>query len=100
RRHDETQFPQCSPRCPVWCLRRGHWQAAEIVARGHKACRIKFLDTGKCAQRRYEDLVGLHRQERSGSADRPGNGGSYQLMAKWLMVCQLSEWYRCLVEEV
>jgi hypothetical protein len=42
----------------VWSLRRGHWQAAVVTGRGRATCRIKFIDTGNCARRQYEELVG------------------------------------------
>jgi hypothetical protein len=43
---------------PVYAIRRGHWQPAEIIGRGRTSCRVKFTDTGNCAQRRYDELVG------------------------------------------
>src|SRR6516164_6306615 len=35
---------------PVYAIRRGHWQPAEIIGRGRTSCRVKFTDTGNCAQ--------------------------------------------------
>jgi hypothetical protein len=43
---------------PVWAIRRGHWQAAQITMRGRSAVRVRFSDTGNCAQRRYEEIFG------------------------------------------
>jgi len=54
---------------PVWAVRRGHWQPAEMIARGRACCRIKFIDTRNCAKRRYEELSG--RCTAKNSQDRP-----------------------------
>jgi hypothetical protein len=42
----------------VWSLRRGQWQPATVIGRGRATCRIRFIDTGNCARRRYEELAG------------------------------------------
>jgi hypothetical protein len=54
---------------PVWAVRRGHWQAAIVIGRGRAGCRVKFTDTGNCAQRRYEALAG--RCPAKNGSDRP-----------------------------
>jgi len=43
---------------PVWAVRRGHWQPAIVISRGRAGCRVKFIDTGHCSTRRYEELAG------------------------------------------
>jgi hypothetical protein len=42
----------------VWSLRRDQWQPAIVIGRGRTACRIKFIDTGNCTRRPYEELAG------------------------------------------
>jgi hypothetical protein len=54
---------------PVWAVRRGHWQLAIVIDRGRAGCRVKFTDTGNCAQRRYEELAG--RCAAKHGSDRP-----------------------------
>jgi hypothetical protein len=54
---------------PVWAVRRGHWQPAMVIGRGRAGCRVKFTDTGNCAQRRYEELAG--RCVAKNGSDRP-----------------------------
>jgi hypothetical protein len=53
----------------VWSLRRGRWQPAIVIGRGRAACRIKFIDTGNCARRRYGELAGRCIAKHGG--DRP-----------------------------
>lgn len=56
---------------PVWAIRRGHWQPAVVVSRGRHVCRVRFIDTGNCAQRRYEELAG--RSPAKNGADKPAD---------------------------
>ena len=59
----------CQADAPVWCLRRGHWQPAIVIHRCRSSCRVRFTDTGNCAQRRYEELAG--RIPSKHGSDRP-----------------------------
>lgn len=53
----------------VWALRRGHFQAAAIFARGRFGARVRFDDTGKLAQRRYEEIFARNVAKRG--SDKP-----------------------------